>query len=225
MLKTNKKKELTPLEVAEKAQRLKERRYEIATAYDKKISDAKKDKMKRTLESRMLQSVSKQMWDDDDYDEVAEKIENYFKQQMEKNEPPVISGIVLALGTNPETFRQWRADDGLTQRPPAIVQLFRNSVLMCEDWIARNMLVGKSNPVASIFTLKNNFGWKDKTETDITSNGNSLMSQPITIKMPQSIIDAGAIEGNVSKTLAESLEDGSYKDVEDENEVENENEE
>ena len=30
------------------------------------------------------------------------------------------------------------------------------------------------DPAGAIFNLKNNFGWKDKTETDITSGGEKL---------------------------------------------------
>ena len=35
-------------------------------------------------------------------------------------------------------------------------------------------LKGKSNPTMTIFNLKNNYGWKDKTETDITSKGEKI---------------------------------------------------
>ena len=39
-------------------------------------------------------------------------------------------------------------------------------------------LKGKLNPTMTIFNLKNNYGWKDKTETDVTSNGKDI-SMPI----------------------------------------------
>lgn len=35
-------------------------------------------------------------------------------------------------------------------------------------------LKGKANPTMAIFNLKNNYGWKDKNETDITTNGKDL---------------------------------------------------
>ena len=35
-------------------------------------------------------------------------------------------------------------------------------------------LKGKSNPTMTIFNLKNNYGWKDQTETDITSKGEKI---------------------------------------------------
>lgn len=35
-------------------------------------------------------------------------------------------------------------------------------------------LKGKLNPTMSIFNLKNNYGWKDKNETDITTQGDKI---------------------------------------------------
>jgi len=35
-------------------------------------------------------------------------------------------------------------------------------------------LRGKLNPTMTIFNLKNNYGWRDKTETDLTTNGKDL---------------------------------------------------
>lgn len=38
----------------------------------------------------------------------------------------------------------------------------------CENYIEEGMLVGRLNTIGSIFNLKNNYGWKDKTEVDNT---------------------------------------------------------
>lgn len=35
-------------------------------------------------------------------------------------------------------------------------------------------LKGKLNPTMSIFNLKNNYGWRDKNETDITTQGDKI---------------------------------------------------
>jgi hypothetical protein len=35
-------------------------------------------------------------------------------------------------------------------------------------------LKGKLNATMTIFNLKNNYGWKDKTETDLTNNGGTF---------------------------------------------------
>lgn len=145
------------------------------------------------------------VWKEEDYPKVKETIEEYFNEQKSNNQPPTVTGLILALGISKKTFYNWRNNEGKFDKPKNIIELLEQATLYCEDWIAVNMLTGKANAVSSIFTLKNNFGWKDKTETDITSNGNSLMSQPITIKMPKSVVEGGVIEGQVSPTFESEL--------------------
>lgn len=52
------------------------------------------------------------------------------------------------------------------------LQQFRNTIKKAKQKIAADVesrLMGK-NPTGAIFNLKNNFGWSDKTETDINHN-------------------------------------------------------
>jgi len=37
-------------------------------------------------------------------------------------------------------------------------------------------MLGKANATFSIFNLKNNYGWKDKTEQDLTSGGEKIVT-------------------------------------------------
>ena len=39
-------------------------------------------------------------------------------------------------------------------------------------------LKGKANPAMCIFNLKNNYGWRDKTESDLTSGGEKIVFIP-----------------------------------------------
>jgi len=146
-------------------------------------------------------------WTEKDAPAVAKKLNEYFNMKAKDKKPPTLSGIALHLGINIDTLADWRANRSANEgnpRPAVIVEMLRTAKLMCEEWVASNMLTGDAHPVASIFTLKNNFGWKDKTEQDVTSNGESLMSQPIVINMPKK--DGGAIEGKVTESLAEKLD-------------------
>lgn len=43
-----------------------------------------------------------------------------------------------------------------------------------EERVNMGGLKNKLNPTMTIFNLKNNYGWKDKNETDITTKGESL---------------------------------------------------
>ena len=65
------------------------------------------------------------------------------------------------------------------------VKLIRDAKLKCQNWIEKSMMTGKTNPVAAIFNLKNNYRWKDKTELDATTNGKDLQAVPIVINMPK----------------------------------------
>lgn len=47
-----------------------------------------------------------------------------------------------------------------------------------EDRLFSGALNGKYNPTTAIFGLKNNHGWKDKNETDITSGGKPITPPP-----------------------------------------------
>jgi len=48
-----------------------------------------------------------------------------------------------------------------------------------ENWLEEHSLSGDTNPAVSIFNLKNNFKWTDKTETDITSKGDKIENNNI----------------------------------------------
>jgi len=80
---------------------------------------------------------------------------------------PSISGLAYTLGMTTETFRTY----GLEDKFSATVKRAKQRVEMSlEQRLAGTAVTG------SIFSLKNNFGWKDKTEVDTTSS--------VTINMP-----------------------------------------
>ena len=49
------------------------------------------------------------------------------------------------------------------------------------------MLGNKVNPTAGIFNLKNNYGWRDKTEQDVTSGGKPIIQIPSEIAIKNDI--------------------------------------
>jgi len=80
---------------------------------------------------------------------------------------PTISGIAYLLGMTTECFRTY----GNKEKFSATVKTAKQRVEMSlEQRLAGHAVTG------SIFSLKNNFGWKDKTEVDTTSS--------VTINMP-----------------------------------------
>ena len=85
---------------------------------------------------------------------------------MTQQQPYTITGLALALGTTRRTLLDYEEiNDEFSHTIKAAKTRIEN--------FNEQMLFG-SSPTGIIFNLKNNYGWKDKTETDITTNGDSL---------------------------------------------------
>lgn len=91
------------------------------------------------------------------------------KQIMEKEiseqRPYTISGLALALGIHRDTLLEYESRDAYSDA----IKTAKNRV---HAYVEARLFT--NNPVGSIFNLKNNFGWKDQTLTDITSKGEKL---------------------------------------------------
>jgi hypothetical protein len=73
---------------------------------------------------------------------------------------PTISGLAYTLGMSTEAFRNYEEKNEFL----ATVKRAKQRVEMSlEQRLAGNAVTG------SIFSLKNNFGWKDKTESEVTA--------------------------------------------------------
>jgi hypothetical protein len=98
-------------------------------------------------------------------EELKEKIEAYFLSlKNDKGEyirPPTVTGLAVALDTNRETLCNYEEKEDY-------FDTIKEAKSRCEAWVEENALLGKANATFSIFNLKNNYGWKDKTESDIS---------------------------------------------------------
>lgn len=120
-------------------------------------------------------------------EELAEKIEEYFNhcdnriQQVYSKkqdavieiinpEPYTMAGLAYALGIDRETLLNY-----------ASRELFFDTVKKGRDKVQmdveRRLMEGQ--PTGAIFNLKNNFGYVDKTETDLTSKGESIKGESL----------------------------------------------
>lgn len=79
--------------------------------------------------------------------------------------PYTVTGLALALGTNRSTLVNYETRD-------EFFDTIKRAKTKIEDF-AEQRLFG-NNPTGTIFNLKNNYGWKDKTETDITTGGEKI---------------------------------------------------
>ena len=110
-----------------------------------------------------------------DPDDLSKKIDAFFddcdsKTQLITNdkgqtkflfEPYTLSGLHLWLRCDDETFNSYENDHVF--RP-----IIKQAKKRVENWVEKKSLTGDLNPTVSIFNLKNNFGWKDKTEVETT---------------------------------------------------------
>jgi hypothetical protein len=90
--------------------------------------------------------------------------------------PYTMSGLALSMGIDRGTLLNYSKNDKFFSTIKAARERVHADV--------EQRLLGTSNQTGAIFSLKNNFGWHDKTEQDITSGG-----QPIQIYVPEKLPD------------------------------------
>ena len=90
-----------------------------------------------------------------------------------QHKPITVGGLAVYLDTSRETLREYKDR-------PEFVDTIKRAWDYIEMSLENGMLDGSINPTAGIFNAKNNFGWRDKTETDITSKGKSIASKSTT---------------------------------------------
>jgi hypothetical protein len=114
-------------------------------------------------------------------EELKEKIEAYFLSlKNDKGEyirPPTVTGLAVALDTNRETLCNYEEKEDY-------FDTIKEAKSRCEAWVEENALLGKANATFSIFNLKNNYGWKDKMEQEL-SNPDGNLKATINIIKPE----------------------------------------
>ena len=114
-------------------------------------------------------------------DDIEEKIENYFSYCNENSKPFTMSGLALFLDCSRTTLYQYENElikfhnmsENDKQR---IMNAVKRAKRMVEAYQEEQLFIGKS-PVGTIFSLKNNFNWKDTQE--INNNTNISAINPI----------------------------------------------
>lgn len=106
-------------------------------------------------------------------EEMQAKIDSYFATCDDDN-PPLISGLAYHLDINTETLRRYAQDEqfyATIKRAKQRVEMYLEKRLQ------------QQSPVGSIFSLKNNFGWKDKTEQELTGADGGAMKTEWTVRV------------------------------------------
>lgn len=76
--------------------------------------------------------------------------------------PYTVEGLCRAIGVDRRTLLTYENDADDAER----CEIVKSAKLRIQQDVVERGLSGRSNPVVSIFNLKNNFGYVDKTETD-----------------------------------------------------------
>lgn len=97
--------------------------------------------------------------------EVADKINAYFADTPK--EEWTITGLALALDTTRQTLLDYEEKE-------EFADTIKKAKLKVEN--SYELDLKKSGRTGTIFALKN-FNWKDKTETDLTSKGGSIVPE------------------------------------------------
>lgn len=136
-------------------------------------------------------------------EELKNQIEAYFISIEDPDKPgyylrpPTITGLALALGTTRQTLLEYEGEvEGRDDKDPRFADTIKEAKVKCEQWVEENAMIGKANATFSIFNLKNNYGWRDKTEQDVTSGG-----KPI-------VIDHDLLIKNATNTSTEADSEG-----------------
>ena len=89
-------------------------------------------------------------------------IEAYLEHCQVKDKPLTMSGLALWLGIHRSTLVNYSYND-------RFFDTIKEARALVEADMEERMLGNKSNATASIFSLKNNFGWTDKQEVNSTN--------------------------------------------------------
>ena len=94
---------------------------------------------------------------------LQEKIDAYFKWADENNKPYTISGLAVFLDTDRQTLINYSNRE-------AFFDTIKRAKQKIESQFEERALMGEYNPTMSIFLMKNNFGYVDKTEQEVVVN-------------------------------------------------------
>nr|BDD48024.1 hypothetical protein 3 [Gammaproteobacteria bacterium] len=93
--------------------------------------------------------------------------------------PYTMSGLARRLGMSRRTLVDYAKKDKFLPTIKAARERVHEDV--------ENRLMETRNQTGAIFNLKNNFGWVDKNETDLTSNGEKITGPVIYVPEEKSV--------------------------------------
>lgn len=129
---------------------------------DQQVNAPPGENARRVRIARVL--MSKERVDTSSVEAVTERFLWYLDVCEQFDDRPTVEGFALATGYDRVSIR--RIKDGEVKSVPEEVRTTLKRVWdMLNQMMTQYMVDGHLNPVTAIFLLKNNFGYRDQTET------------------------------------------------------------
>lgn len=106
--------------------------------------------------------------DKNDPQEVQQRILDYFTICGQCDFKPAVASLALALGIDRMTLFTWVNGTGGV-KSPEVIDTIKKAYAVINAGYEEMMNNGKINPVAGIFLMKNNMGYKDQTDHVVTA--------------------------------------------------------
>lgn len=111
-----------------------------------------------------------------DAKKLQKKIDDFFKECKKQNIIPTVTGLAVVLDTSRKVLLDYENycehDDKLKTLDETVKRDISNTIKRAKARIEaeyEQQLLGAKNPAGAIFTLKNNYDWKDKQEIEQTN--------------------------------------------------------
>ena len=92
-------------------------------------------------------------------DDLDKAINEYFAQCYADDDIFTIIGLCVYMGVSKDTMNVY-------SKMPEFSDSYKKAMSLAEKALVNGSLTGKYNAAVSIFMLKNNYGYKDKQETE-----------------------------------------------------------
>lgn len=102
---------------------------------------------------------------------VQSELNDMLQELEEQTEVIILGELFDKRDYSPQRFSDWEKK---FEDDEEILESIKRVKSILETRLNSGGLKGKLNPTMTIFNLKNNYGWKDKTETDITTGGEKI---------------------------------------------------
>lgn len=110
-------------------------------------------------------------------EEVQERIDSYFKECMENESYPTVTGLCYEMDINRETMLRYKNLEDSEElkhiEDKEVRKGISNSIKKAYEYIQNGyedkLINGKTQAIGTIFALKNNFKWVDKQEVEQTT--------------------------------------------------------